>query len=54
MDCIRRAVDDALAAALNPTAEQLERRDRWVMSHPALMLAALAALLLLYGWAGVE
>lgn len=45
---------DILAAMLNPSAEQLARRDAWVMRHPALMLAALAALLLLYGWAGVE
>ena len=45
---------DILAAMLNPTAEQLARRDAWVMRHPALMAAALAALLLLYGWAGVE
>lgn len=44
---------DFLAAMLNPSAEQLARRDAWVMRHPALMLAALAALLLLYGWAGV-
>lgn len=43
-----------LAAIVSPTAEQLARRDAWVMRHPALMLAALAALLLLYGWAGVE
>lgn len=45
---------DFLAAMLNPSAEQLASRDAWVMRHPALMLAALAALLLLYGWAGVE
>lgn len=42
-----------LAAMLNPSAGQLARRDAFVMRHPALMLAALAALLLLYGWAGV-
>lgn len=45
---------DFLAAMLNPSAEQLARRDAWVMRHPALMAAALLALLALYGWAGVE
>ena len=45
---------DFLAAMLNPTAEQLARRDAFVMRHPALMAAALLALLALYGWAGVE
>lgn len=44
---------DFLAAMLNPSAEQLARRDAWVMRHPALMAAALLALLALYGWAGV-
>ena len=53
MDCIRSAIGDVLAAIVNPTAGQLARRDAWVERHPALMLAALAALLLLYGWAGV-
>lgn len=42
-----------LAAIVNPSAEQMERRDEWVARHPALMALALAALLLLYGWAGV-
>ena len=45
---------DILAAIVNPSAEQLARRDAWVVRHPALMAAALLALLLLYGWAGVE
>ena len=54
MDCIRNAVGDALAAIVSPSPGQLARRDAFVMRHPALMLAALAALLLLYGWAGVE
>ena len=45
---------DFLAAMLNPSAEQLARRDAWVMRHPALMAAALLVLLALYGWAGVE
>ena len=42
-----------LASIVNPSAEQLARRDAFVMRHPALMAAALLALLLLYGWAGV-
>lgn len=45
---------DMLAAIVSPTAEQLARRDAFVMRHPALMAAALLALLALYGWAGVE
>ena len=45
---------DMLASILNPSAEELGRRDAWVMRHPALMAAALLALLALYGWAGVE
>ena len=43
-----------LAAIVAPSAEQLARRDAFVMRHPALMAAALLALLALYGWAGVE
>lgn len=52
MDCIRKAAERALAAAVNPSPGMLARRDEWVMRHPALMLAAFAALLALYGWAG--
>lgn len=47
-------LSEILAAIVNPSAGQLARRDAFVMRHPALMLAALSALLLLYGWAGVE
>lgn len=39
----------AIAAIVNPTPEQLERHDRWVMDHPLLMALALIAIIALAG-----
>lgn len=56
MNCIRNAVEDALAAIVNPTPEQFGAQEEWQRRHPLAVLAAVTAptwllpLLALAGW----